>query len=51
MGLLGMEERVALLGGRFRVESQPGAGTRVLAEVPVLLPPEESRLAPGQVEP
>jgi PAS domain S-box-containing protein len=34
-GLLGMRERVTFLGGRFRVESQPGQGTRLLAEVPV----------------
>ncbi|MBZ5676214.1 MAG: MCP four helix bundle domain-containing protein [Acidobacteriia bacterium] len=29
MGLLGMEERVARLGGRLRVESQPGHGTLI----------------------
>lgn len=29
MGLLGMEERVERLGGRFRVESQPGHGTLI----------------------
>lgn len=28
-GLLGMEERTALLGGQFRIESVPGAGSRV----------------------
>jgi signal transduction histidine kinase len=35
LGLLGMEERVAQLGGRLRVESQPGRGTTVRAELPV----------------
>src|SRR5436190_1583849 len=35
LGLLGMEERVALLGGRVAVESRPGAGTTFVAEVPV----------------
>jgi signal transduction histidine kinase len=35
LGLLGMEERVALAGGHLRVESEPGKGTRVLAELPV----------------
>ncbi len=35
MGLLGMEERVAQLGGRFRVDSEPGRGTAVLAELPL----------------
>jgi two-component system sensor histidine kinase DegS len=35
LGLVGMRERVALLGGRFDVESRPGAGTTFVAEVPV----------------
>lgn len=35
LGLLGMSERVALVGGRLTVRSRPGAGTRVIAEVPV----------------
>jgi signal transduction histidine kinase len=30
-GLLGMQERVDLLGGQFAVESRPGAGTLVRA--------------------
>jgi signal transduction histidine kinase len=34
-GLSGMEERVSLLGGTLRLESAPGAGTRVVAELPV----------------
>jgi two-component system, NarL family, sensor kinase len=34
-GLIGMRERARLLGGSFRVESSPGAGTRVTAEVPL----------------
>lgn len=34
-GLLGMRERVRLLGGRFEIGSAPGRGTRVLAEVPL----------------
>ncbi len=34
-GLSGMYERVALLGGRLTVESRPGAGTRVTAEIPL----------------
>jgi signal transduction histidine kinase len=29
-----MRERVALVHGRLSVESRPGGGTRVLAEVP-----------------
>jgi signal transduction histidine kinase len=35
MGLLGMEERVERLGGRFCVESQPGRGTLVSMHFPV----------------
>lgn len=35
LGLLGMEERVAQLGGRFCVHSAPGRGTTVAAELPI----------------
>ena len=35
LGLLGMEERVLQLGGRFRVQSEPGRGTVVTAELPI----------------
>lgn len=35
LGLVGMRERVALLGGRLAIESTPGAGTTCLAEVPL----------------
>ena len=35
MGILGMEERVKRLGGTLRVESRPGAGSTVTAELPV----------------
>ena len=34
-GLVGMRERLALLGGRLEVESGPAAGTTIAAEVPV----------------
>ena len=33
-GLRGLEDRVAAVGGTFRIESPPGAGTTVLAEIP-----------------
>jgi PAS domain S-box-containing protein len=39
-GLHGLADRIAALDGRFRVESPPGKGTRVHAEIPL-------RLAPG----
>jgi signal transduction histidine kinase len=35
LGLLGMRERVALLGGRLTIDSTVGAGTMLTAEVPV----------------
>jgi signal transduction histidine kinase len=34
MGLLNMQERVALLGGTMQIESQPDKGTHILVEVP-----------------
>jgi two-component system NarL family sensor kinase len=33
-GLLGMRERVKLLGGRFSVRSRPGRGTRITVTIP-----------------
>ena len=35
LGLLGMRERVGLLGGRLRVESGPAGGATLVAEVPL----------------
>jgi PAS domain S-box-containing protein len=34
LGLLGMRERVEMLGGDFEIESEPGKGTTVFATVP-----------------
>lgn len=34
LGMFGMEERVALVNGRFRVWSSPGKGTEIFAYVP-----------------
>ncbi len=41
LGLLGMRERAAILGGQVNISSAPGKGTSVAAWIP-LLPPEES---------
>ncbi len=35
LGILSMRERIAHLGGTFSIESTPGQGTRVRAEVPL----------------
>jgi len=35
LGLAGMQERVQLLGGTVRLESEPGKGTRLSVEAPV----------------
>lgn len=35
IGLLGMQERVALLGGTFQLSSQVGQGTSILVKVPL----------------
>jgi signal transduction histidine kinase len=34
LGVLGMRERVEMIGGTFRIDSDPGRGTLVSAEVP-----------------
>ena len=35
LGLFGAQERIALVGGRFFVESSPGAGTTIRAAIPL----------------
>jgi len=35
LGLLGMEERARLLGGKFRIQPQPGEGTTVSVILPI----------------
>lgn len=35
LGLLGMRERVELVGGTIEIESSPGAGTTVVAQIPI----------------
>ncbi len=41
LGLLGMQERVGLVNGRFRLDSRPGRGTTVIAEFPFVSKPLE----------
>jgi len=35
LGIHGMRERVAILDGAFSVQSTPGTGTTIMAEVPL----------------
>ena len=37
MGLLGMEERTALVGGTLNIESTPGSGTTIFVRIPLAL--------------
>ena len=36
LGLFGMQERLAAVGGRFTIEGSPQAGTRVIAQAPIV---------------
>lgn len=38
LGLVGMRERAELLGGKLTIESQPGAGTSVHVQIPLVNP-------------
>ncbi len=49
LGLLGIEERVARLGGKFEIHSAPGSGTIVAVELP-FSPDEGSGHARGSKE-
>ena len=35
LGLLGMRERLGMIGGELLIESQPGSGTRIMARAPL----------------
>jgi signal transduction histidine kinase len=41
MGLIGMRERAALVGGTLQIESKPRGGTTIFARVPAQLTEEE----------
>jgi two-component system CheB/CheR fusion protein len=40
LGLLGMRERAAIIGGTLEIEASPNRGTTIFARVPVLFPEE-----------
>ena len=37
LGLLGMRERLEMVGGNFAVKSAPGKGTTILAQIPLMI--------------
>ncbi len=39
LGIFGMRERAELLGGKLSIESAPGRGTTIIADVPLAFPP------------
>ncbi|MBW3631042.1 MAG: PAS domain S-box protein, partial [Gemmatimonadetes bacterium] len=47
LGLLGMRERIELLGGRLEIESAPGSGASIFARLPDLPVPADSSSANG----
>ncbi len=49
LGLLGMQERVRLVHGRFNIRPKPGKGTTVQVVIPFRPPEAETR--PGQPQP
>ena len=55
LGLLGMQERVSLVGGNFNIESRPGAGTTLVIRIPIhrlsqeeVFPHEYAAYLPGR---
>ena len=42
LGLVRMQEQVHLVHGQFHIESAPGAGTRIVASVPIPATQESS---------
>lgn len=51
LGLLGMRERVELVGGSLSVESTPGQGTTVRADVPRRMPRARNHVEPSSTPP
>jgi signal transduction histidine kinase len=47
MGIMGMRDRIASLGGWFHLDSAPGAGTSVHATIPVTEPTRQSQASPN----
>ncbi len=50
LGLLGMRERLASLGGELQVDSQPGQGTRIIGHIPWAGEPADTLIADLEAE-
>ena len=48
LGLLGMRERLEMVGGKFSVESEPGKGTVVIAQIPFQKALHKDEKPPGK---
>ncbi len=51
LGLLGIKERVALLGGTFEIKSRRSQGTRLVVEIPVVYQPAPQEIKQDKTEP
>jgi signal transduction histidine kinase len=47
LGLLGLKNRIAIIGGEFEIKTSPGAGTRVVATVPLIAADQDHRMTAG----
>ena len=48
LGLLGTRERVEMIGGSFNIESAPGKGTTIRAQIPFSFARKTEKAAPGK---
>ena len=51
LGLLGMRERLEMVGGHFDVESAPGKGTTVTAQIPLRKPRGRALMESAETKP
>ena len=51
LGIFGMRERATLLGGTLTVESTPGAGATIFAEIPLATETSDDRIPPDSHSP
>jgi len=50
LGLLGMRERMEMVGGRLGIESAPGQGTTITAQLPHVNPPRKRKAWPVKLD-